>query len=125
MKHVLRIVRRDLERKRSSSLVVARQGRDEPATSPITTTQREAVDSAVIAYVQWRAACISVRDAYRRWERAPLVDAELAYRAFGAAVDREQAAAEMYARLMRNVGHLVESGLDYSLDATSSVADAS
>jgi hypothetical protein len=34
-------------------------------------------------------------------------------------LDREQAAAEMYARLMRKVGHLVESGPDNPLSATS------
>jgi hypothetical protein len=80
--------------------------------------RRQTVDAAVAAYVEWRAACTDVRGAYRSWARTPAPYAELAYLVYGAALDREQAAAEVYARLMRRVGHLVESGLDYPLRAT-------
>lgn len=125
MRYVPRILRRDPERDRPVSLVVSRHGRDKPASLGRASGQRDAVDAAVIAYVEWRSACTDVRDAYRRWAQASVVDAELAYRAYGAAVDREQAAAEVYALLMRSIGDLVESGLDYPLNATSSLADTS
>ncbi len=76
------------------------------------------VDAAVAAYVGWRAACTAAHGTYRNWVRAPAADAALAYTAYVATLDREQAAAETYARLMAKVGHLVESGLDYPLTAT-------
>lgn len=120
----MRIVRTDPERNRSASLAVSRQHHDESARLGVATAKQDTVDAAVITYVQWRLACIAVRDAYRSWAQASVANGELAYRAHGAALDREQAAAEVYAKLMRDVGHLVESGLDYSLSATSSLPDA-
>lgn len=76
------------------------------------------MDSAVAAYVEWREACTAVRRAYWGWVCAPVVDATLAYLAYVVALDREQAAADTYGRLMRSVGHLIECGLDYPLDVT-------
>jgi hypothetical protein len=75
-------------------------------------------DSAVVAYAEWRVACIAVKEAYRKWLDAPRADGALAHGAYEAALDREQAAAEIYAGLMGTVGQLVESGLDYPLGAT-------
>jgi hypothetical protein len=75
-------------------------------------------DRAVLAYVEWRAQCTAVWDAYRCWMNVGSADAALAYTAYDAALDREEAAARIYARLMRRAGHLVETGLDYPLAAT-------
>jgi hypothetical protein len=74
--------------------------------------QLRAADDAVLAYVDWRAQCTRVRDEYRRWSEAGAADVPLAYEAYHAALDTEEAAANVYARLMSSVGHLVESGLD-------------
>ncbi len=80
--------------------------------------KRRMADHAVLAYVEWRAQCTAVWVAYRRWMDVGGADAALAYTAYEAALDREEAAARIYARLMRRVGHLVETGLDYPLAAT-------
>lgn len=118
MKYALRIFSRNAERTRSGCLDDSRQRQEQRARSETVTQAREMVDAAVIAYADWRAACTAVRDAYGGWEHALASDAELAFRAYGAALDREQAAADVYAGLMSKVGHLVESGLDYPLNAT-------
>ena len=75
-------------------------------------------DHAVLAYVEWRAQCTAVWDAYRCWVDGGDTDAALAYAAYEAALDREEEAARIYARLMGRVGHMVETGLDYPLAAT-------
>jgi hypothetical protein len=74
--------------------------------------QQRAVDDAVLAYVAWRAECTAVWDSYHRWASAPSADTDLAHRAYAAAIDREEAAANRYGELMRDVGHLMETGLD-------------
>jgi hypothetical protein len=80
--------------------------------------KRQMADRAVLAYVEWRAQCTAVWDAHRCWMNAAGADAALAYTVYEAALDREEAAARVYARLMRRVGHLVETGLDHPLAAT-------
>jgi hypothetical protein len=66
-----------------------------------------------------------VHDAYRRWTEASSSDAALAHGAYRAALDREEAAAEAYAGLMRQVGHLIETDLDHPLLERSSAATPS
>jgi hypothetical protein len=87
--------------------------------------EQRTVDEAVMAYVAWREGCISVDDAYRRWTDASSSDTALAHGAYRAALDREQAAAEAYAGLMRQVGDLVETDLDHPLLERSSAATSS
>ena len=55
----------------------------------------------VIAYAEWRMSCTSVWAAYRHWSNAPKADADLAHAAYTAALDREDAAARAYSRLMK------------------------
>jgi hypothetical protein len=59
-------------------------------------------EDRAIAYVQWRLACLAVWSAYRECATAPKSHASLAHAAYGAALDREQAAADAYARLARS-----------------------
>lgn len=98
--------------KRSVVLLDARDLRRQPDELP---EQRETVDAAVAAYVEWRAACTAIRSAYHAWSNSAAADARLAFLAYRASLHREEAAAKVYARLMRKVGHLVESGLDEPL----------
>ena len=77
--------------------------------------QRQIVDDAVISYVEWREECTQVWNAYGWWASAPPEDVRRAHAAYRAALDREEAAAKVYAGLMKRVGHLVETGLDYPL----------
>ena len=77
--------------------------------------QTQIVDDAVIAYVEWREECIEVWNAYGWWASAPPEDVRPAHAAYRAALDREEAAANVYAELMKRVGHLVETGLDHPL----------
>ena len=73
--------------------------------------QRALVDAAVVAYTQWRRECAAVRNAYRRWKGASAFERPLAFEAYNAALDREERAAKLYARLMRRARHLAEAGL--------------
>jgi hypothetical protein len=66
--------------------------------------QQRAVGDAVLAYVAWRAECIAVWDAYGRWASAPSLDTDLAHRAYAAAIDREEAAANRYGGLVTEIG---------------------
>lgn len=89
------------------------------SVSPTTTSavQRRLVDKAVLAYVEWREECTALWDAYARWTSAPArgerghVDA-----AYRAALDRGEAAANVYAKLMACVGDLLETRLDHPLE---------
>jgi hypothetical protein len=72
------------------------------------------LDEAVDAYVDWREECTEVWDAYERWRRAPAADAPFAFSAYCAAVDREERASHMYAKLMTRaaaLGHHCPSGI--------------
>jgi hypothetical protein len=77
--------------------------------------QKHIVDEAVIAYVEWRAECLEVWNAYGWWASAPLEDVRRAHAAYRTALDREEAAAKVYAGLMKRVGHLAETGVDAPL----------
>jgi hypothetical protein len=78
--------------------------------------QKQIVDDALNAYVDWREECIEVWNAYGSWASAPPKDVRRAHAAYRAALDREEAAAKVYAGLMKRVGHLVETGdADFSV----------
>jgi hypothetical protein len=72
---------------------------------------RAVVVSAVAAYTQWRRECAAVGNAYRRWVIAGALDRPLAFDAYTAALDREEGAARLYARLMRRARGLAETGV--------------
>ena len=77
--------------------------------------QKQIVDDAITAYVEWREECMEVWNAYCSWASAPPEDVRRAHAAYRAALDREEAAAKVYAGLMKRVGDLVETGLDEPL----------
>ena len=58
------------------------------------------LDDPAIAYAEWRTACMAVRAAYQDWTNAPKADGALAHAAYTAALDREDAAASAYARVV-------------------------
>lgn len=86
--------------------------------SPTTASavERRLVDKAVLAYVEWREECTAVWDAYARWTCAPARERAHVDAAYRAALDREEAAANVYAKLMARVGDLLETGLDDPLE---------
>jgi hypothetical protein len=61
---------------------------------------KQLVDEAIEAYVDWREECAEVWDAYERWARAPKIDAAGAFSAYRAALDREECASHAYADLL-------------------------
>jgi hypothetical protein len=73
------------------------------------------LDATVAAYSDWRRECAAVRNAYRSWASARAVDKPLAFVAYNAALDREEGAAKLYARLLRRAGHVTETGLAHQL----------
>jgi hypothetical protein len=58
-------------------------------------------EKRALAYIEWRLACNRVWVAYREWTTAMRADAALAHAAYEAALDREDAAATAYARLVK------------------------
>jgi len=60
-----------------------------------------APSDAMVAYAEWRFSCTEVRAAYRYWSNAGRAQEELAHSAYIAALDREDAAAHVYAQLVR------------------------
>jgi hypothetical protein len=77
--------------------------------------RRARVDAAVAAYRQWHSERDAVRAAYRVWVAASAFAEPLAFEAYQSALDREERAATTYARLMRRVRHLTETGLTHQL----------
>jgi hypothetical protein len=73
--------------------------------------RRNQVELAVDAYLAWRKECVTVRDTYVTWKRAPAAEAACAFDAYEAALHREEVAANGYAQLSRRVGHIAEVGL--------------
>jgi hypothetical protein len=73
--------------------------------------QRQLVDDAVVAYVAWREESATVWAAYGRWSSAAAEEAIRAHAAYNAALDREEIAAHVYARLVERVSELLETGV--------------
>jgi hypothetical protein len=51
------------------------------------------VDAYIESYVEWREECEDLRGAYHRWAICGRLDRDLAFRAYRAALDREEKAA--------------------------------
>jgi hypothetical protein len=81
--------------------------------------RRAVVNAAVGAYVHWREECDAVRTAYRTWTAASASASWVAFEAYRAALDREEAAARTYARVMRRAGHLAETALAHQMQSSS------
>jgi hypothetical protein len=73
--------------------------------------QRQLVDDAVVAYVAWREESATVWAAYGHWSSAAAEEAIRAHAAYKAALDREETAAHVYARLVEQVSELLETGV--------------
>ena len=79
----------------------------EPARDEENTLRRERlVDELVEAYVDWRGACARVDDAYRSWASETGSCSRVASELYMLALDAEQQAAEVYARLVRRADKL-------------------
>lgn len=67
---------------------------------------RKQLDKMMDAYLDWHEACLLVSDAYRNWSSATAPGVTVAFEWYMTALDREERAAEIYARLVRRVGDL-------------------
>jgi hypothetical protein len=63
-------------------------------------TERLLIDDAFDAYLEWREESAEVWHAYKRWYGAPAREARRKFWAYRAALDREEHAARVYARLV-------------------------
>jgi hypothetical protein len=77
-------------------------------------TETRLVDRMISAYVDWREACRLVHEVYRSWASATGPRGRVAFWRYTAALDAEERAAEVYASLVRRVGHLATSDDDLS-----------
>ena len=64
---------------------------------------KQLVDEAIEAYVDWREECAGVWTAYERWAHAPVADAAGVFAAYRAALDREERASHAYADLLTRI----------------------
>jgi hypothetical protein len=71
-----------------------------------TLTRKRLVDELVEAYVDWRETCAQVNDAYRSWASETSLRERVTFGLYMAALDAEQHAAEVYARLVRRAEKL-------------------
>jgi hypothetical protein len=69
--------------------------------------RKRLVDKMMDGYVEWRQACRLANDAYYSWSTATRAGAAAMFWSYTAALDQEERAAEVYASLVRRVGHLV------------------
>jgi hypothetical protein len=67
-----------------------------------------------VAYVGWREARRLVDDAYSSWMGATRPDQPIAFGHYTAALDAEERAANIYADLVKRVGHLTTTDPDSS-----------
>lgn len=58
------------------------------------------VDAVVLAYIEWCEESAAVWETYERWAKAPVSDRAPASAAYGAALDREEAAARSYEEMI-------------------------
>jgi hypothetical protein len=68
---------------------------------------RQLVDKAIEAYVDWREACIWLNDAYLVWSRQRGSNADVTFGGYTAALDREERTAARYARALNWVSDVV------------------
>ena len=79
--------------------------------------KKQLVDRLMDAYVSWREACMQVSDAYACWSRERGIHAAAAFGSYMTALDREEAAAEVYAALTRRTSELVSGENDRSVES--------
>lgn len=70
----------------------------------------ELVDQLIELYCDWRSQCWAVRSSYAQFTAAPAEDRTLAYAAYRAALDREEAAADLYAEQLTVVASCASTG---------------
>jgi hypothetical protein len=73
--------------------------------------RRRLVKNALDAYAGWRDQCNAVEVAYAYWAAARGNELAVWYTAYSAALDREERAAERYARVMQRVRSLTSQGV--------------
>jgi hypothetical protein len=73
----------------------------------VNTLRRERLaDQLLAAYVEWRSTCARVSDTYRSWAIDTSPADRIAFGLYMAALDAEEQAAEVYARLVRRFDKL-------------------
>jgi hypothetical protein len=76
--------------------------------------RRDVVDRLIELYCDWRTVCADVQASYERFLDTSAYERDMAFAAYRAALDREQATSEAYARQVR----LVESRCSASDERT-------
>jgi hypothetical protein len=72
--------------------------------SPTAAPNSELIDAVMDAYIEWREESAEVAATYRTWNEAPAYERTLSYDNYLAALDREELAANVYMRLIEQVG---------------------
>jgi hypothetical protein len=72
----------------------------------------ELVDRLIELYCDWRTKCWDVRAAYKEFTSASREERAVAYAVYGAALDREESAADEYALQLMRVAHIASASPD-------------
>jgi hypothetical protein len=67
---------------------------------------RRLADKMMDAYVTWHEACLRVTDAYRSWTSTTGPSATFAFVRYRVALEQEERAAEVYARMVERASRL-------------------
>ena len=86
--------------------------------------RRARVDAPVATYTQCGSGRDAVRAAYRVWSAAGALGEPLAFETYQSALDREERAADTYARLMGRVRHPAQTGPAHQLALTQALPGA-
>src|SRR3954447_1641150 len=97
---------------RGRKLDASRMNESPMRLSPIFAWRRRVLaGAAVAAYSEGRSECAAVRASYRQWAGAHREEERSAFGDYRSALDREEHAAERYARLRRRAGHPGKTGV--------------
>jgi hypothetical protein len=80
-----------------------------PALDSLGWPVSDLIDEALFSYAEWRDESAAVEETYVHWCAAPRADRNHRYGAYIAALDREQAAAVVYAIAISELRALVQS----------------
>jgi hypothetical protein len=68
-----------------------------------TQVRPQLIDELMDMYVEWREACIALREAYEHWSSVRVAERKLAFATYEAALDWEEQASAIYADRINQV----------------------
>jgi hypothetical protein len=90
---------------------------------PDTRIDSQILDAMFDAYIDWVDTALQVRFAYERWDGADSAGAAEAHARYAAALEREEVAADAYARYIADARRFVSASLPLAIGGARSVTE--